>query len=159
MEDLVRFVDFSNKDIFWKILDNDFPETCYLWGSTSHKPSGVIGQCMDWCYDLKEKNYPLIDGYKLWLNFFCDFVGYDVSIYYPKSKIIGDVIKVIFKGAFIDGYINWVHGQEGLFKDIIQPLLVLEKMHSESPSCKTCKFNLYKDENNKNFCPICNPPF
>ena len=124
---------------------DDMP--CYTWGYTSHKPQLSMWHCNG---VIKEKEYPLIGDYKIWLNFFCDYIGYDVSIYYPIDPIQEDKIKVIFIGAKIQKRINWIHGKEGLFGEIILPLLFLEK---------NCKHTLYENEQGEMFCPLCNPPF
>lgn len=153
MKDLAIYIKGIQTGFF--DIDN-MPDCCYTWGYTSFKPFFNLWHCKG---VIKEKEYPLIKGYKLWLNFFCDYVGYDVSIYYPISQKKGEKIKVIFQGAKIQGYINWVHGDDGLFVYLILPLLLLEKGASKYVNCHNCGLGVYNNEDNMQLCPLCNPPF
>jgi hypothetical protein len=65
-------------------------------------------------------------GYRTWLQIFADTAGYYVYVYYPKYVKKGQQIKVIYDGSFFRGFVNWVHGEEGLFQDSIWPFLALE---------------------------------
>ena len=101
-------------------------DVLYLWNCRGkYKPKVNM-----WAFygSISEKDFPLIKNYNIWLTFFCDYIGYDILIYYPKNVKKGDRIKVLFKGLNIDGFIYWHHGNIGLFDDFILPLLYLDKL-------------------------------
>jgi hypothetical protein len=126
MEPLNNLVDSINLD---NLIDSS--DTCYVWSYSSYKPSLRIWHCKGL---INKDDYPKKDNYKLWLCFFCDYIGYDVLIYYPENQNNLEPIRVLFVGAKIQGFINWIHGDSGLFGEVILPLLFLEK------SIKLCDY-------------------
>lgn len=73
-----------------------------------------------------EPNDPKVEGYKLWVHLFCDTIGYSTYILYPTKTKEGEKIKVLFHGL-ATGYIEWIHGEIGLFKEKIVPLLLSDE--------------------------------
>ena len=126
MKDLTSLCNYihENKDY---LLDFIFSiDVCYVWRCRGrYKPNIYI-----WAHQgsIREKDFTIIENYTIWLYFFCDYYGYDVLVYYPKNVKKGDKIKVLFRGLYIEGFIYWIHGDLGLFNDIILKLLWLDKL-------------------------------
>ena len=128
MKNLTSLCEFINNN---KRHLNDFItniDVCYLWNCNgTYKPKLNF-----WSFygSIKKNYFPKIHDYNIWLTFFCDYIGYNVLIYYPKNPKKGELIKVIFKGLNIKGFINWEHGLNGLFFTMIFPLLFLDKLNN-----------------------------
>ncbi len=102
----------------------DVCEVCFnFWCFNKFKPKGA----WDEHPELKNVEHELIDGYELWMVVRCDFVGYYNFIYYPKNPKKGDLINIIFKGAYLQTDIKWIHGEEGLFWDFIYNYVYIDK--------------------------------
>lgn len=74
------------------------------------------------------------EGFSVWLDIFEDFEGMSYYVFYPKGVRKGKHIEVLFSGCFFNGFIDWVHGEAGLFNPYIYELLVLENFHCSSDS-------------------------
>ena len=110
-------------NVFIKDID-----TCYTWFCRGkYKPN--INQ---WYFEgtVSNSDVPAIDGYNIWLCFFCEYTGIETLVYYPKTYKKGELVKIIFKGENIDSCISWLHGEKGLYKEIIHPLLLLDKIQN-----------------------------
>lgn len=120
-----KFLDFIiNKDSILERVGTI--DVCYSWGAGN---MGFEPSIWNWHYygDAHIKEHEQIKGFGLWLQFYCDYLGYFINIYYPLNARKGDCINVIFRGANINVSINWIHGKRGLF-DRILILLFFEKI-------------------------------
>ena len=127
MKDLTELCDYIDINV-----DNllDFIcsiDICYIYRyrDIRYKPSIYYFYCEG---NISTKDVEQIENYNIWLSFFCDYSGYNVLIYYPKKVKKGELVKVIFKGLYIDGFIYWRHRDIGLFSNTILPLLFLDKL-------------------------------
>jgi len=104
------------------IFDTD---VCYTWRCRGRYRPNI----KTWSYygSVSNKQVPQIDQYDIWLAFFCDYTGIETLIYYPKACKKGEIINVIFSGENIKTNIVWRHSDTGLFRNIIYPLLFLDK--------------------------------
>ena len=123
LTDLCDYIDINLDNLLDFICSIDVCYICSCRGR--YKPSLYIWS--NW-RTISNKDVEQIENYNIWLSFFCDYEGYDILIYYPKKVKKGELVKVIFKGGHIDGFIYWRHGIRGLFNDMILPLLFLDKL-------------------------------
>tara|TARA_R100000951_G_C2555094_1_gene153723 strand:+ start:121 stop:666 length:546 start_codon:yes stop_codon:yes gene_type:complete len=125
MKDLTNLCNYINENIDYLVDFISSIDVCYVW-----RCRGRYKPYISWAHQgsIQEKDFPIIKNYTIWLYFFCDYDGYDVLVYYPKNVKKGDRIKVLFKGLYIEGFIHWIHGDLGLFSEMIHPLLYLDKL-------------------------------
>lgn len=122
VEEIIHFLELKKNQ---EVLDLLFSiDTAYTW----YNNGGFKPSCY-WVYqgEITNNDVPKVEGFDIWLSFHCDYSGYAINIYYPRQYKDNEHINVLFKGAYIDTSIRWVHGAKGLFQNVLLTLLMLEK--------------------------------